>query len=79
MFIGDHKPNCFGMNFFGPQSVQVILPNTTTPLWTSQPAAQVVAFFDDIPTNDPNAVISWTGESAPYFTAGCLMNRATPH
>jgi hypothetical protein len=79
MFIGDHKPNCFGMNFFEPQSIQVIIPNTTTPVWTSQPETRVVVFFGDIPTNDPNAAISWTGHAAPYFTAGCLMNRNTPH
>jgi hypothetical protein len=77
-FIGNHKPNCFGMNFFEPQSIQVTLPNTTTPVWSSQPGTRVVAFFSDIPTNDPNAVISWTDDEAPYLSGACLMNRDLP-
>ncbi len=73
-FIGDRKPNCFGMNFFDPQSVQVISPGSTTPIWRSQPGTRVTVFFSDLPTSDPSAVISWTGDVAPYFTAACLMS-----
>ncbi len=74
-FIGNHKPNCFGMSFSEPQSVIVRSPNSTEPIWSSQPATRVTVFFSDIPTNDPDVVIAWTGKDAPYFTAACLLNR----
>lgn len=74
-FIGDRKPNCFGMGFFEPQQVQVLLPGAPKPIWSSQPSTRVTVFFSDIPTTDRNARISWTGNSAPYFTTACLMNR----
>jgi hypothetical protein len=79
MFIGDHKPNCFGMGFFTSQSVQAFSVNSQTPLWTSSPGTRVVVFFDDIPTKDPDTIISWTGDTEPYLTAACLMNRESSH
>ena len=80
MFVKDKKPNCFGVNFLSPQKVTVHAPGDSTTVWQSpKDDTRVVTFYEDLPTQDSNAVVDWAGGEPPFHIAACLQDKSKVH